>query len=432
MNTTKAATFVSSAVKPAKQDENQSKFAYLHVSVKTIPLSLVKRDPKTQQRTGLNLDTVEEYQEAISLGAKFPPIKVRFDGKHYYLWDGFHTVQAFLNLNKTEIEAEITPGNLRDAILDSVGANSTHGLRRTREDKRKAVKALLYDEEWMEWSNRKIAKHCKVSESLVRTIKKKIGFKSDKILYQDKHGNQSQMISNTENDDTIITAFKRSDNLENDINNTKLTSNTQNDDTIITSFKRGDSPKEDNDNTQVRITSEWRKGEIGIIVQRPDANSAIVEFNDGTRDIFSKHAFAIVENESLLGWNSGDKQVDKLLNTANKAFDAERPVQKIGRKIVNKELQVGDIVLIDPSDRIDPRLVGYKGKHAKITQIHDHSFDLQIWGTEIGTVATTDLRHISSDFVSQGVSIKLQDYAFLLDNFSSLEEVIEYAVSKKK
>lgn len=59
-------------------------------------------------------------------------------------------------------------GPRRDAILYSVGANSTHGLRRTNADKRRAVETLLRDEEWQGWSNRKIAEVCGVSEFMVR------------------------------------------------------------------------------------------------------------------------------------------------------------------------------------------------------------------------------------------------------------------------
>ena len=142
MNNSKAASSESVAVRTSKATKS-SNLAYLHANTEIIPLSKLKRDPKTQQRIGLNEETVGEYKEAISLGAKFPPIKVRFDGEHYWLWDGFHTAQAYERLKLTEIEAEVTPGNLRDAILDSVGANAEHGLRRSREDKRKAVLALL-------------------------------------------------------------------------------------------------------------------------------------------------------------------------------------------------------------------------------------------------------------------------------------------------
>lgn len=46
---------------------------------------------------------------------------------------------------------------MRDAILYSCGANDRHGLRRTNEDKRRAVKKSLEDPEWSGWSSNKIA-----------------------------------------------------------------------------------------------------------------------------------------------------------------------------------------------------------------------------------------------------------------------------------
>ena len=69
-------------------------------------------------------------------------------------------------------------GGLRDAILHSVGANATHGLRRTNADKRRAVTILLEDElvstdpeTGSPWSNREIARRCAVDEWLVRKLR---------------------------------------------------------------------------------------------------------------------------------------------------------------------------------------------------------------------------------------------------------------------
>jgi protein gp37 len=64
-------------------------------------------------------------------------------------------------------------GTKRDAILYSCGANK-HGKARTNDDKRRAVTRLLGDREWGGWSNVEISRHCGVSESLVRSIRKAI------------------------------------------------------------------------------------------------------------------------------------------------------------------------------------------------------------------------------------------------------------------
>jgi hypothetical protein len=50
-------------------------------------------------------------------------------------------------------ESLITPGKLRDAVLHAIGANASHGLRRSNSEKRKAVHAMLNDEEWRRHGN---------------------------------------------------------------------------------------------------------------------------------------------------------------------------------------------------------------------------------------------------------------------------------------
>ncbi|MDR9404902.1 MAG: hypothetical protein RI580_15855 [Halothece sp. Uz-M2-17] len=74
----------------------------------------------------------------------------------------------------------------RDAILHSVGANATHGLRRSNQDKRKAVVTLLQDNEWSQWSDafgsvfdlRAIARQCQVSTPLVGKIRQELSSSS--------------------------------------------------------------------------------------------------------------------------------------------------------------------------------------------------------------------------------------------------------------
>jgi hypothetical protein len=44
----------------------------------------------------------------------------------------------------------------RDALLYSISFNAAHGLPRTNADKRKAVRLLLADAEWGQWSHRSL------------------------------------------------------------------------------------------------------------------------------------------------------------------------------------------------------------------------------------------------------------------------------------
>lgn len=136
-----------------------------------IAISKIRTDGGTQPRKGLDDATVTQYTESVKAKAKFPPVVVYYDGAAYWLADGFHRLQAHRNAQKRAILADIRQGNLREAILHSAGANATHGLRRSNDDKRRAVMCLLDDPEWSQWSDRAIAKRCNVSQPFVSKLR---------------------------------------------------------------------------------------------------------------------------------------------------------------------------------------------------------------------------------------------------------------------
>lgn len=158
-----------------------------------IALTKLRTDGDTQPRAMLNQDVIAEYTEAMLEDVKFPAITVFHDSANYWIADGFHRFFAAKRANVEEIECEIVQGTLREAQLYSVGANSNHGLRRTAEDKRKAILTLLNDLEWVEWSDREIARHCKVSHITVARVKKSINLEQTEVKYKDKHGNINKM-----------------------------------------------------------------------------------------------------------------------------------------------------------------------------------------------------------------------------------------------
>jgi hypothetical protein len=145
-------------------------------SSEMVDLSLIEIDESVQSRIGINQQTLDEYIEAWEKGDNFPPVELYFDEQTYWVGDGFHRIKSRLkaNVRGNKIEAIVHHGDRRDAILHSVGANSTHGLRRTNEDKRHAVEILLRDEEWSRWSNCEIARKACVTEGLVRSVRKAI------------------------------------------------------------------------------------------------------------------------------------------------------------------------------------------------------------------------------------------------------------------
>jgi hypothetical protein len=139
-----------------------------------LDLDLIRIDGGTQSRVELNQETVAEYCEAYKAGANMPPVIVFYDGTDRWLADGFHRYFGAKAAGLTQIYENITPGTLRDAVLYSLRANATHGLKRSNADKRKAVETMLKDGEWAAWSDRKIAEVCGVGNQLVGDVRRAI------------------------------------------------------------------------------------------------------------------------------------------------------------------------------------------------------------------------------------------------------------------
>lgn len=163
----------------------------MHISADRINIS-----GGTQARVKLDEGTVSEYAEAIQAGEEFPPVTIFHDGKQHFLADGFHRFHAYVKAGyPNKIPADIRTGTRRDAILHAVGANATHGLKRTNEDKHEAVLTMLDDDEWKVWSDRAIADACKVSPTYVGKVRKEMTPSDDdgKRTYTNKSGGQSTM-----------------------------------------------------------------------------------------------------------------------------------------------------------------------------------------------------------------------------------------------
>lgn len=160
-----------------------------------LAIRLLRTDGGTQPRAEIDPFIVGDYAEAIQNGAQFPPIIAFFDGSEYWLADGFHRVNACKKAGIAEVEADVHQGTRRDAVLFSVGANATHGLRRTNQDKRRAVETLLRDTEWANWSNNQIAKQCAVSLDLVNRMRKDMSLNEtlSERTYTTKHGTTAVM-----------------------------------------------------------------------------------------------------------------------------------------------------------------------------------------------------------------------------------------------
>jgi uncharacterized ParB-like nuclease family protein len=162
-----------------------------------LTLSQIRRDGGTQPRAKLDLSHVAALVEVLEDGGELDPVTVFYDDESYWLADGFHRSKAHEDFGQEEINCTILQGTQRDAALFSVGANAEHKAvkPRTREDKRRAVSMLLNDPEWKEWSNYKIAEVCKVSESLVRSLRLNVvrDENAPTRTFTTKHGTTTKM-----------------------------------------------------------------------------------------------------------------------------------------------------------------------------------------------------------------------------------------------
>ncbi|HEU0141970.1 MAG TPA: ParB N-terminal domain-containing protein, partial [Bryobacteraceae bacterium] len=137
-----------------------------------LPLDQIRTDGGTQPRAVIDFETVDDYMDAMSEGVKFPAVDVFFDGTNYWLADGFHRVKAADQAGLDTIVCNVHQGTQDDAQWYSFGANKANGLRRTNDDKQRAVKAALLHPKSKEFSDRKIARHVGVHFNTVSGYRK--------------------------------------------------------------------------------------------------------------------------------------------------------------------------------------------------------------------------------------------------------------------
>jgi uncharacterized ParB-like nuclease family protein len=142
--------------------------------IEVLALGKIRTDGGTQMRAKLVHDVCVNYEELILAGVELPPVDVFHDGKDLWLADGFHRYHGAKGAGKDDIKCNVHRGTARDAILFAIGANHAHGLMRTDDDKWNAVTALLNDEEWVLWSDRRIAEAAGVGSDLVGTVRKQL------------------------------------------------------------------------------------------------------------------------------------------------------------------------------------------------------------------------------------------------------------------
>lgn len=147
--------------------------------VTELRLDQIRTDGGTQPRYALDLSTIDDYTDEMEAGVKFPPVVVFYDGENYWLADGFHRKMATEQTGADKINVDLRQGTLEDAQWFSFSANKTNGLRRTNDDKQRAVKAALMHPKGAGMSNSAIAKHVGVDSETVRNWRTKLESSSE-------------------------------------------------------------------------------------------------------------------------------------------------------------------------------------------------------------------------------------------------------------
>jgi hypothetical protein len=136
-----------------------------------LPLSAIAEETDLQQRTGMSLNIVDEYADAMKRGDQFPPVIAYFDTIVHWLADGHFRSRAARKAGLTTIRALVYEGSREDAMIYALGANEEHGFRRTRNDRLKAVRTMLNHDLWCEWTDAAIAAICHVSKNFVSEVR---------------------------------------------------------------------------------------------------------------------------------------------------------------------------------------------------------------------------------------------------------------------
>ncbi|MBX0310391.1 MAG: helix-turn-helix domain-containing protein, partial [Sulfurihydrogenibium sp.] len=108
------------------------------LGIKEIPVSKIEVIQGLLPRVETHTveDKVEEYKEAMEMGAEFPPITVWLKNNEYWLIDGMHRLLATKRLGKKTIKAEVV--ELKDMLEAKIVAitKNRHGLPLTKQEKK--------------------------------------------------------------------------------------------------------------------------------------------------------------------------------------------------------------------------------------------------------------------------------------------------------
>ena len=135
------------------------------------PIADLIVDPRCQARECMDEQALAEYADAYRAGEALPPLGVFEVEAELVIVDGFHRHEAAKRAGVATLPVRtVGKGSMADAEWHALGSNQKHGLRRTCEDKRRAVWLAL--DLGDDRSNREIAKHIGVSHTFVANLKR--------------------------------------------------------------------------------------------------------------------------------------------------------------------------------------------------------------------------------------------------------------------
>ncbi|MEI8373470.1 MAG: hypothetical protein WCJ35_11640 [Planctomycetota bacterium] len=140
---------------------------------KRLSLDKIKRARDVQPRVAMDNNVVKDYAERVEAGEKFPPVDVFFDGETHWAADGFHRLAGHEKAGRKQIDCIVHPGTKADAQWHALQSNKDHGLRRSVDDKKRAVLMAFEHPKGKDMSDRRIADVVGVSPTMVAKYRPK-------------------------------------------------------------------------------------------------------------------------------------------------------------------------------------------------------------------------------------------------------------------
>ena len=338
--------------------------------IEEIAIASITREPTLQQRVKLDPPTVQEYAELLQQGEELEPVQIVLDQRgNYWLWDGFHTIEAHNQNQETFIKARITLGTYDDAFKLSLGANAKRGLKLSREDKHNKVKnallANLTDEKGKPLSNRAIAEICCVSHSMVNDVKKQ--------LFPPKiEPEQPKTIDLIESSSEPTSTEK----------SPPLTKNPQ--------------PSPSNLETQEAEEPQTIKEALQTSPSNDNQAQSSTE----------------IEQTKNSGRSSTELEQVEVIS----GVSSDEPG--------NMTVYINEDIVYIKKTSADKRLVGYLGSAAMILENHSHSVDLLFWGENIIKNVAKDDISLMTQKVNILARIPTKQLAILIQKFKTPEDAI--------